>query len=119
MTLFRLDASIRPEGSISRAVADTVQRAWHETHPDAAVISRDIGVAPLPAGAWQTAVSGSYLPPDQRTSAQRDAAALATALGDELLAARAYLFAVPLYNFGVPQHMKAWVDLLLTDPRFA
>jgi FMN-dependent NADH-azoreductase len=24
---------------------------------------------------------------------------------------------VPLYNFGVPAHVKAWVDLLLTDPR--
>src|SRR4051812_8559479 len=106
MTLFRLDASIRDEGSVSRAVADTVQRAWSETYPDATVISRDIGLAPLPAGAWPTAVSGSHTPPDQRTSAQRDAAALATALADELLAAHTYLFAVPLYNFGVPQHMK-------------
>jgi FMN-dependent NADH-azoreductase len=27
------------------------------------------------------------------------------------------LFAVPLYNFGVSQHFKSWVDLVITDPR--
>ena len=36
---------------------------------------------------------------------------------DELLAADAVLLAVPLYNFGVSQHIKAWVDLIQTDPR--
>ncbi len=24
---------------------------------------------------------------------------------------------MPLYNFGVSQHFKAWVDLVVTDPR--
>lgn len=28
-------------------------------------------------------------------------------------------FEVPLYNFGVSQHFKAWVDLVVTDPRMA
>jgi FMN-dependent NADH-azoreductase len=27
------------------------------------------------------------------------------------------LFAVPLYNFGVSQHFKTWVDMVVTDPR--
>jgi FMN-dependent NADH-azoreductase len=29
------------------------------------------------------------------------------------------LFAVPLYNFGVSQHFKTWVDVVITDPRMA
>jgi hypothetical protein len=29
------------------------------------------------------------------------------------------LFAVPLYNFGVSQYLKTWVDLVVTDPRMA
>jgi hypothetical protein len=37
----------------------------------------------------------------------------------ELLAADALVFAVPLYNFGVSQHFKAYVDLVITDPRMA
>jgi FMN-dependent NADH-azoreductase len=44
---------------------------------------------------------------------------LAATLVDELLDAEALLFALPLYNFGVSQHFKAWVDLVLTDPRVA
>jgi FMN-dependent NADH-azoreductase len=27
------------------------------------------------------------------------------------------IFAVPLFNFGVSQHFKTWVDLVITDPR--
>ena len=54
-----------------------------------------------------------------RTPEQRSAAALAAALADELLAADALLLAIPLYNFGIPQHVKNWVDLLMTDPRVA
>jgi len=40
-------------------------------------------------------------------------------LTDELIAADALLFAVPLYNFGVSQHFKTWVDMVVTDWRMA
>ena len=44
-----------------------------------------------------------------------DDAALAATLTDELVSADALLFAVPLYNFGVSQHFKTYVDLVITD----
>jgi FMN-dependent NADH-azoreductase len=112
MTLFRLDASIRTEGSFSREIADTVQVGWQTEHPDPKVIRRDIGAEPLPARAWLSLVGGRSTP-----SEQAEASTLATSLVDELVEADAYLFAVPLYNFGVPQHVKAWVDMVITDPR--
>ncbi|MEV1289829.1 NAD(P)H-dependent oxidoreductase [Micromonospora sp. NPDC049679] len=117
MTLFRLDASIRPEGSVTREVADTVQAAWHAEHPDAAVIRRDLGAAPLPAETWLTAAAASMTPAEERSPEQNEAVAFAASLADELLAADAYVLAVPLYNYGVPHHVKAWIDVLLTDPR--
>ena len=52
-------------------------------------------------------------------SSSQIALALASALTDELIAADALLFAVPLYNFGVSQHFKTWVDLVISDPRMA
>ncbi|MFI5841887.1 FMN-dependent NADH-azoreductase [Catenuloplanes sp. NPDC051500] len=119
MTLYRLDASIRLEGSVTRAVADTVQTAWTAEHPGVPILRRDLGQHPLPADAWRTAVSAAFLPAGDRTDAQRDAAGLATALADELLAADAYLLAVPLYNYAIPHHVKHWFDLLLTEPRFS
>jgi FMN-dependent NADH-azoreductase len=114
MVLFRLDSSIRTEGSISREVADVVEEAWAGR-----VVRRDIGLSPLPSDAWPAAVSGSHLPEEARTPEQRQALALAATLADELLDAQTVLIATPLYNFGVPAHVKAWIDLVITDPRFA
>jgi FMN-dependent NADH-azoreductase len=119
MSLFRLDASIRVEGSHSRAIADIVEQEWRDAHPYESVIRRHIGVDPIPATAWATAVYAGRTPEESRTDEQQAALALAAALTDELIAADALLFAVPLYNFGVSQHFKTWVDMVITDPRMA
>ena len=119
MSLFRLDASIRVEGSHSRAIADIVEQEWRNAHPGEPVIRRHVGVDPIPATAWATAVFAGRTPEESRTDEQRAALALAAALTDELAAADALLFAVPLYNFGVSQHFKTWVDMVITDPRMA
>ena len=117
MTLFRLDASIRVDGSASREIADIVEAEWLAVHPGDAIERRHIGVDVLPADAWGNAVSGKYLPAENRSPEQRAAIALAATLADELVQADAVLLAVPLYNFGVSQHIKAWFDLVITDPR--
>src|ERR1019366_8274847 len=117
MSLFRLDASIRQEGSVSREIANIVENAWREDRPDTEVTRRSIGIDPVPSTTWGLAVSANSTDELDRSEAQRDAAALASTLVDELLDAEALLFAVPLYNFGVSQHFKAWVDLVITDPR--
>ena len=39
------------------------------------------------------------------------------ALADEILSADTVVVGAPLYNFGVPQGLKAWIDLLISDPR--
>lgn len=119
MSLFRLDASIRSDGSHSRALADIVESAWRDGHPDAKVTRRHIGTEPLPSTLWAQAVVGSQTPEDDRSPEQRDAVAMAATLASEVLDADALLFAVPLYNFGVSQHFKAWVDVALTDPRLS
>jgi FMN-dependent NADH-azoreductase len=119
MSLYRLDASIRVEGSHSRAIADIVEQEWRNTHPDDPVIRRHVGVDPIPATAWATAVFAARTPEESRTAEQNEAIALAATLTDELVAADALLFAVPLYNFGVSQHFKTWVDMVITDQRMA
>jgi FMN-dependent NADH-azoreductase len=118
-TIFRLDASIRKDGSVTRAVADTLESRLIAELSDAAVIRREVGLTPLPSTAWADSAFAGYTPEDQRTDAQKQARALASELADELVGADAFIFAIPLYNFGVSQHAKIWVDILLTDPRFA
>jgi FMN-dependent NADH-azoreductase len=119
MTLYRLDATIRVEGSHSRAIADLVEQEWRNVHPGESVVRRHVGVDPIPATAWATAVYAGRTPEESRTDEQRAALALAAALTDELIAADALLFAAPLYDFGVSQHFKTWVDMVITDPRMA
>ena len=117
MSLFRLDASIRPDGSASREIADIVEQEWLANHPGDDVVRRHIGVEPVPSDAWAHAVSAGMTPEADRTPQQREAVRLAAELTDELLGADAVLLAVPLYNFGVSQHVKTWMDLVITDPR--
>lgn len=62
MSLFRLDASIRVEGSRSRALADLVEHEWRAAHPGAGVLRRDVGIAPVPATTWGTAAFAGYVP---------------------------------------------------------
>ncbi|WIE55937.1 NAD(P)H-dependent oxidoreductase [Curtobacterium sp. MCBD17_003] len=119
MSLFRLDASIRVEGSTSRALADIVEQEWTAGDPAAEVVRRHLGVDPIPADSWASAVAASMTPEDARTPEQRTAVELAATLTDELADADALLFAVPLYNFGLSQHFKTYVDLVITDPRMA
>ncbi len=119
MNLYRLDASIRTTGSHSRAIADLIEGEWRSAHPGSGVIHREIGTTPLPSTAWAAAAGTRMDPERARTPEEEAAVALAGELADELLDADALLFAVPLYNFGVSQHFKTFVDLAITDPRLS
>lgn len=117
MSLFRLDASILPATSASRALADLVESEWVAAHPDSSVVRRDLAIEPVPATAWADVVTSNFVDEAARTDRQRDARTLATTIADELIDAEALLFAIPLYNYGVSQHAKTWFDLAYTDPR--
>ncbi|MDB5506753.1 MAG: putative acyl carrier protein phosphodiesterase [Devosia sp.] len=118
-TIFRLDASIRKDGSTSRALADTLETALVARLDDSTIIRRDVGLEPLPPTVWAASAFAGYTADEQRSDEQRQAQAVAVELANELVTSDAYVFAVPLYNFGVSQHVKNWVDILLTEPRFA
>jgi FMN-dependent NADH-azoreductase len=111
MTLLRVDASIQGPRSASSELADLVLAEWTAVHPERPVVRRHLAADPLPADAWAAAVGAAYTPDEQRTAAQRAALDLAAELAAELRAADAAVLALPLYNFGVSQHVKTWIDL--------
>ncbi|MGI5243722.1 FMN-dependent NADH-azoreductase [Dactylosporangium sp. CA-139066] len=115
MHLFRLDASIRVAGSVSRALADTAEQAWLAEHPGATVTRRDLGLSPLPADLWANAARSRV---DPTAPPAPDTDAVVAQLAAELIEADAYVFAIPLYNWGVPAHVKSWLDLLMLNPHF-
>jgi FMN-dependent NADH-azoreductase len=81
MTLFRLDASIRAEGSASREIADIVEAEWLAAHPGDRIERRHIGVDVLPASAWAHAVAAGQAPPAGRSPEQAAALDAARAAG--------------------------------------
>ncbi|WP_199424530.1 FMN-dependent NADH-azoreductase [Actinotalea solisilvae] len=111
MTVLRIDASIQGERSASSALADVVLAELVARHPDVPVVRRHLGREPLPADAWPMAVGAGFLPEGDRTDAQREALALAGTLAGELRDATGAVLALPLYNWGVSQHVKTWIDL--------
>jgi FMN-dependent NADH-azoreductase len=113
MTLLRIDASILGPMSASSELADLVLSAWSSGGQDETVVTRHLGSEPLPSHAWAAAVSAGYVPAEQQTDVQRDAVALARSLNDELSAADRAVLAFPLYNWGVSQHVKTWIDLVI------
>ncbi len=117
-TLLRVDASIRVDGSVSRALADSAEAAWKAEHPDGTVVRRDLGRHPLPGDAWPALINAEFGFPPLADASHGDVAAaraLAAELSQEIRNADAVLLAIPLYNYGISQHVKTWMDLLMSD----
>jgi FMN-dependent NADH-azoreductase len=96
-------------GSYSSSVADRVIAEIRQTHPDAKVTVRDLARDPLPH------IDADFLQATRtaegpQTNAQRAIVARSDALVDELLAADILVIAAPMYNFGIPSTLKAWID---------
>ena len=119
MTLFRLDASIRTAGSVSREVADTVVAAWAETHPDATVVTPRHRHQPAALDRLAERRHRRLGRPGRAHPAAARRGRARHAIVDDLIAADAYVIATPLYNYGIQQNLKAWIDLVITDPRMA
>ena len=105
--ILRIDASARRDGSVSRDLVDLIiDRAG----PGATVTTRDLATGlPLIDEAW---IRANLTPADARTEADRAALALSDRLVAEVQAADTLVIGLPIYNFGVPSALKAWIDLV-------
>lgn len=102
-TILQIDASARLSGSSSRQLTTQIVEKLGGT-----VTRRDLTDA-LPQ-INETWVNANFTPADQRTEAQQDALRLSDSLIAEIKAADVLVIGVPIYNFGVPAALKAWVD---------
>lgn len=107
--LLHIDSSVQGEGSVSRRLTARGAERWRATHPGGTVTYRDLAVDPIP---HLDAATGTarLVPADQHTPAQRESVALSVALIDEIKNADTVLLGLPLYNFGAPSTVHAWVD---------
>lgn len=111
-TLLRIDASARTTGSHTRRLGDAAEAMWLQRHPRGTVLRRDLARQPLPH-VDELTIQGFYTPANQLTPALRQATALSDELIGELKGAHTVLIAAPIYNFGVPSALKAWIDQIV------
>ncbi len=93
MNILHLDSSITGEASVSRKVTAEIVAKLKGKTPDATVVYRDLAANPL---------EHLTLP----AFGQPQAAEIMA----EFMAADKVVIGVPMYNFGVPSQLKAWVD---------
>lgn len=105
-TVLRIDASARRTGSESRKLGDRIiERLAADT-----VVTRDLAAGlPTIDEAW---LAASWTPEADRTDAHRETLALSDQLIGEIMAADTLVISTPIYNFGVPAALKAWIDLI-------
>lgn len=102
-------SSARGDESYSHKYAKHIVDSLVRRHTKASVTVRDLAKEPLPH-VGEAFVGGIFAPADKRTPAQARAVALSDSLIDELMAADVVVMAVPMYNFGLPSTLKAWID---------
>lgn len=107
--LLRIDASARVEGSLSRGLSQAFVDHWKEIDPAYKIMNRDVGLAPPPAmsEAWMAA---AFTPEAARTREQEAELSLSDRLIEELDWAEVIVMATPMYNYGMPSALKAWLD---------
>ena len=110
--LLHIDSSIQGERSISRALTARARDAWLAAHPGGTVTYRDLGAHPLPHLDSESGLA-RMVPSDQHTPAQAESWELSRVLIDEVRRADTILLGLPLYNYGPPSSVKAWVDHLV------
>ena len=106
-TVLRIDASGRYEGSQTRALTDKVIAHLVDSGADK-VVTRDVaGGIEFVDEAW---IAANFTPEDDRTEEQKLRLRGSDILVDELAQSDVIVIGAPIYNFGIPAALKAWVD---------
>lgn len=109
-TVLKIDASARKDGSVTRQLTEELVTSLLQSNPDTKVLTRDVSAGlPFVDEAW---IGANFTDAGERSAEQKLALALSDTLVGELKAADTIVIGVPVYNFGIPASLKAWVDLV-------
>jgi FMN-dependent NADH-azoreductase len=107
--VLRIDSSAQNEISVTRQLADLFIQRLSEREP-IEVVTRDVAQGlPFVDVGW---VAANFTDPAARDADKQAALALSDTLVREVQAADVLVIGVPIYNFGVPATLKAWIDLI-------
>lgn len=103
-SILRIDSSPRKDTSVSRDLADRIVARLTPTQ----ITTRDItGGLPAVDEEW---IGANFTAAQDRSDAQRAKLAQSDDLVAELQDADVIVISLPIWNFGIPSTLKAWVD---------
>ena len=108
--ILRLDSSANTESSTSKELGDRLVEKLRTEYGDIELHQRDLnqGLSFIDAEWVEANLSDSA----ERSEAQRERLAFSASLIEELQQADHIVLTTPMYNFGVPASLKAWIDLI-------
>lgn len=109
VTLLRIDASARQTRSLTRELADRFVQEWMDQDPATTVVHRDVGKCP-PTIISEPWISAVFTQAQARTVEQQALVSESDQLIDEVERADVIVIATPMYNYGMPAALKAWID---------
>lgn len=111
--LLYVKASPRAERSISIKLADAFVAEYKLTHPDAEIDEIELWDAELPEFDGDSAAAKvSFFGEPAMNERQVTVFEELTNIFNRFNAADDYVFAIPMWNFGVPYKLKQYIDLL-------
>ena len=111
-----VEVSPRGSASASRNVSQTLSTRLQAEYPGARLVRRDLARDNLPHLDDGTVRAITSRDPAEVRD-HRDSAYLSDVLVDELLASDLLVIATPMWNFGIPSLLKAWIDLVVRPGR--
>lgn len=109
-SILTVHGSMRKAGSRSRFLATALQEHLQSLHGRGPSTTRHLadGV-PFVDAAW---IEANFTDPCERSAEQRAILARSDALFSELKETDILVLGTPIYNFGVPAAVKAWIDMI-------
>jgi FMN-dependent NADH-azoreductase len=109
--ILRLDTSLFSEQGSSSRLNQALIEKLGRVYGDLEIVHRDLARDPLPHFSAEV-IGALSARPEERTPEQAGLARLADNLVAELQSADIIVVAAPMYNFGIPSTLKAWIDFV-------
>lgn len=110
LNILEVSASGRRGESVSRKLTQDIIDALETRYGDIDLTRRDLSVGvPFVNEGW---IAANFTADEERTHEHVAALAESDALVKELQQADVVVIGAPIYNFGVPAVLKAWVDMI-------
>ncbi len=110
MKLLHLDSSVTGANSVSRPLTQAAAEQLKSANPGAEYVYRDLVKNTLRHYTAVLRVHGTNL--EQVTPEQKAELQTGEEILKEFMSADVLLLGAPMYNFGIPSQLKAWVDLI-------